>query len=90
MFMSEVKKGHSVTILDIQADLKIKKRLQDMGLTQGVRIKLIGLYANNAYIINVRGSRVVLGKDIAQTIRVDADPCLSCDKKSQGADHHAN
>lgn len=83
MFMSDVKKGHTVTVVDISADLKIKKRLQDMGLTKGVRVKVLGLYADNAYILNVRGSRVVLGKDIAGTILVEGDHCVSCDKKTE-------
>ncbi len=80
--LSNGKKGEQFTIINIDADLKIKKRLQDMGLTQGIRIKIMSHYSNNAFILNVRGSRVVIGKDIADKIHVEASHCNNCSKKT--------
>lgn len=71
MLLSDGKKGDVVTVLNIQTDLKIKNRLQDMGLTKDVRIKIMAYYSKNAYIVSVRGSRVVLAKDIARKIEVE-------------------
>lgn len=76
MVLSDYKKGDILTILSIHADLKIKNRLQDMGLTKDVRIKIMAFYSKNAYIISVRGSRVVLAKDIADKIVVESTQCL--------------
>lgn len=63
--------GEEVTIKAINWGPKMKKRLQDMGLTTGVKISVISNDTNGAYIVNVRGSRLVLGGVVTQQILVD-------------------
>ena len=70
MKLSNGTKGNQYKVNQIKADFKIKKRLQDMGLTQGVVIKLMSKYSNNAFIFDIRGSRVVLGMEIVDEIEV--------------------
>jgi len=41
-----------------------------MGLTPGVRVKVISSEPGNAIVISVRGSRLVLGKGISEKIEV--------------------
>lgn len=93
MLLSEGIKGDSFIIISIESEFKIKKRLQDMGLTQGVKVKIMSYYSNNAFILNVRGSRVVIGKDIADQIVVEPSHCNNCSKKRAGkrkrAMHHS-
>lgn len=88
MILSNGKKGEQFTIINIDTELKIKKRLQDMGLTQGIKIKIMSYYSNNAFILNVRGSRVVIGKDIAEKILVEPSHCNNCSKKTRGSERH--
>lgn len=90
MQLSDGKKGEQFTIINIDTEMKIKKRLQDMGLTQGIRIKIMSYYSNNAFILNVRGSRVVIGKDIAEKIKVEASHCNNCSKKTHGRVKHTS
>lgn len=93
MLLSEGLKGDSFIILSIESEFKIKKRLQDMGLTQGVKVKIMSYYSNNAFILNVRGSRVVIGRDIADKIIVEQNHCNHCTRKRFGrrrrALHHS-
>lgn len=84
MVLSEGKKGDVLTIVNINIESRIKKRLQDMGLTKGARTKIMSYYSNNAYIINVRGSRIVIGKDIANKITVEISDCNNCSKRILG------
>ena len=71
MYMSQAKTNDRFSILELNIEAKIKKRLQDMGLTKGVEVKVLGYYGNNAYILNVRGSRIVIGKAIAEDIIIE-------------------
>lgn len=66
---------------EITAEPKVKKRLQDMGLTVDTRIKIISFYSNSVYIVNIRGSRVAIAKDIAENISVRDCDCRVCNKK---------
>lgn len=82
MILSDGQKGDSFTVISIESELKIKKRLQDMGLTQGVKVKIMSYYSNNAFILNVRGSRIVIGREIAEKIQVESSHCNNCSKKT--------
>ncbi|GMQ56373.1 hypothetical protein AN1V17_07660 [Vallitalea sediminicola] len=55
---------------DIVQEQRMKKRLQDMGLTKGTRIKVISNNTGGSFILNIRGSRVVIGKTVAEKIIV--------------------
>lgn len=71
MPLSMVNVGEEVILKSINWGPKIKKRLQDMGLTPGVKISVVSNETNGAFILNVRGSRLVLGGGITQQILVD-------------------
>lgn len=90
MVLSDYKKGDILSIVSIQTDLKIKNRLQDMGLTKDVRIKVMAYYSRNAYILSVRGSRVVLAKDIAAKIEVEPIATTQYSKRVILNDKHLN
>lgn len=84
MTMRDGKKNDRLTVVDITSDAKVKKRLQDMGLIKGTQVQILGLHSNNAYIINVRGARVAISKEIASQIIVDPPTCDTCLRKSSG------
>lgn len=57
-------------VQSINVDNKTKKRLQDMGITQGGVIKIMSTVGTHAFILRIRGSRVALGKEIIECIEV--------------------
>jgi ferrous iron transport protein A len=58
-------------IKKIKQEPKMKKRLQDLGLTKGAKVKVLSNDTSGSFILNVRGSRVVLGKVITESIFVE-------------------
>ncbi|MDA3847806.1 MAG: FeoA family protein [Vallitaleaceae bacterium] len=87
MILSEGRKGDEFTIILMDTEPKVKKRLQDMGLTHGTIVKVISFYANNAFILKIRGSRIVIGKDIAGHIHVEPMVCNICKKEKHRHGH---
>lgn len=71
MTLNDGKINGKYEVVSIQVDNKTKKRLQDMGITQGGIIKIMSFVGTHAFILRVRGSRVALGKDIVQCIEVN-------------------
>lgn len=71
MPLSMVKPGQSVILKEISWGDKVRRRLEDMGLTQGVEFTLINGNPQGAQIIDLRGSRLILGRGMANKIMVD-------------------
>ena len=71
MPLSMANVGQELTLKIINWGPKMKKRLEDMGLTPGVKLSIISNDTNGAFILNVRGSRLVLGGALTQQILVD-------------------
>ena len=61
--------NEEVTITHIHGDAKTVKHLQDLGLTTGVKIRLISK-DQGAIIVYVFASKLALDKDIARAILV--------------------
>ena len=62
--------GKLLTVIGINAGWGLQRRLTDMGLTPGVQIRIMnGQYASPV-LIDLRGSRLGLGRGVAQKILV--------------------
>jgi len=70
MTLNSGKINAKYVVQSINVDTKTKKRLQDMGITQGSVIKVMSMVGKHAFILRVRGSRVALGKEIIEHIDV--------------------
>lgn len=70
MSLSDVKKGKCVILEDIEWGSKVKKKLQDMGLTPGVKFCVVTSGNFGPMIIELRGSRIALGRGILHKITV--------------------
>lgn len=70
MPLSMVDVGQEVVLKDINWGRKMKKRLEDLGLTPGVKLSIVSNDLRGSFILNVRGSRLVLGKSVTQNILV--------------------
>ncbi|MBN2796668.1 MAG: ferrous iron transport protein A [Clostridia bacterium] len=71
MSLLAVNSGQSVILKDIDWGKKLKKKLQDMGMTPGVRINMIQKPAFGPCVVEVRGTRLALGRGIVSKIFVD-------------------
>ena len=71
MVLSDGKKGEYYTINHIELDIKIKRRLQMLGLTHGTRIYVLNKKKTGPMIIKVRGTRFAIGKGFLNGIFVE-------------------
>lgn len=62
--------GGVVRVVNIRAGQGLTRRLADMGLTPGVSIRVINSQMPGPVVIDLRGSRLVLGHGVAHKIIV--------------------
>jgi ferrous iron transport protein A len=62
--------GEVVTVVGVRGGWGLQRRLADMGLTPNVRIRLINSQVAGPVVIELRGSRLALGRGVAQKIMV--------------------
>ncbi|MBN2468130.1 MAG: ferrous iron transport protein A [Deltaproteobacteria bacterium] len=62
--------GQSVTIVSINGGRGMKMRLYSMGLTPGVRLRVLSNGAPGPFLLAVRDFKVALGYGMAQKIMV--------------------
>ena len=63
--------GKEVILSDIMWGERLKRKLQDMGLTPGVKFKVICGNKRGPFIIDIRGTRLALGRGIVSKIQVE-------------------
>lgn len=73
LFLSKIKEGEKVEIVAIKASSRAAKRLADLGLTSGTKIKIIRKAISGPIEIKIRGSRLALGRGLANKIAVRKD-----------------
>ena len=71
MPIAMVRPGEEVMVVDIRAGRGLTRRLTDMGLIPGTTIRVITSHMPGPILIDLRGSRLVLGHGIAQKIMVE-------------------
>jgi len=59
-----------LTVIGINAGWGLQRRLTDMGLTPGVQIRVMNGQCAGSVLIDLRGSRLGLGRGVAQKILV--------------------
>jgi len=62
--------GKLLTVIGINAGWGLQRRLTDMGLTPGVQIRVMNGQHAGPVLIDLRGSRLGLGRGVAQKILV--------------------
>ncbi len=68
--LAMVASGETVVVTEVVAGRGLQGRLAGMGLIPGVRIKVLNSQASGPVLIDLRGSRVALGRGIALKIAV--------------------
>lgn len=72
MPLAMARPGEVVHVVGIRAGWGLHRRLADMGFTPGVQIRVISGQMPGPLILDLRGSRLVLGHGVAQKIMVEA------------------
>ncbi len=89
MPLAMARPGEKLKVVGLRGGWGIHKRLTDMGLTPGVHIRIINCQMPGPVIIELRGSRVALGRGIAQRVMVSSDnvcsDCEMCNKTILGS-----
>lgn len=68
--LADLKSGESATISALKAGRNINARLSTLGFTPGVTIFMKHNYGHGPIVVNVRDTRIALGRGEAQTILV--------------------
>lgn len=70
MVLKEGKNHHTYEVLSIHIELKLERRLEALGLTEGSLITILNNDKQGALTVKFRGTRFALGKRIADNIEV--------------------
>ncbi len=70
MPLATVKAGSKVRFVNVQAGQALKARLAAMGLVPGSELEVVSNSLHGPFIVSVKGSRLVLGRGMAQKIMV--------------------
>lgn len=70
--LSEAKAGQTVRLVRVQAGHGLKHRLAAMGLLANTKIKVLRNEGRGQLIVNVRGTKVVLGRGMSEKMMVES------------------
>ena len=70
MPLSMTSSGETVKVSAVKAGWGLQRRLADLGLTPGVKVRVISINKPGQVILDVRGSRLALGHGVAHKIMV--------------------
>ena len=70
MPLSMVLPGETVEVAAIRVGWGLQRRLADLGLTPGVRVRVVSSGRPGPVVLDVRGSRLALGYGVAHKIMV--------------------
>ena len=70
MTLDTGKINETYTIEKLELPLKLEKRLEALGMTEGTSILILNAKSRGTLIVNVRGTRFALGRGITKQITV--------------------
>lgn len=70
MTLYEAQKGASYLIQGLYVEPAITRRLQALGLNDGTTVNVLNRKKRGALIVQVRGTRLALGKHISSNIEI--------------------
>jgi len=69
--LAMINPSEEVTVAEIRGGRGLVQRLADMGLTPGTKLKVINSQMPGPILIDLRGSRLVLGHGVALKVMVE-------------------
>ncbi len=70
MALTKVSMGNHVVLNTINGSDKLKRKLRDMGLTDGVQFKPVLRTKNGPMVVEIRGTRLALSDQVASLLDV--------------------
>lgn len=70
MTLNNAKVGSSYTVEDMDLKIDIKRHLEAIGMILNTTIEVLNKKRNGSVIFKVRGTRLAVGKNIAQNITI--------------------
>ena len=70
MTLYEAQKGGSYCVEGLSVEPAITRRLQALGLNDGTIVNILNRKKHGALIVQVRGTRLALGKHISSSIEI--------------------
>ncbi len=70
MSLNEIQIGQEATVRKINATEQLMHRLRALGMLEGTRVKVVQRKHNGTLVINLRGTRFALGKELTREIEV--------------------
>ncbi|MDF2542729.1 MAG: FeoA family protein [Herbinix sp.] len=70
MTLRSAKIGKIYTVNSMNLDMVTMRRLEALGLTRGTNVKILNSNQSGSVIFMVRGSRLAVGKKIADAIQM--------------------
>ena len=68
--LSMVSSGELVEVVTVKAGWGLQRRLGELGLTTGAQVRVITGHRRGSVLIDIRGSRLALGRGVAHRIMV--------------------
>ena len=68
--LSQVEAGQTVRLVSVDAGIDLKQRLAAMGLLPNVQITVVRNWHCGRIIVNVKNTKVVLGRGMARKVMV--------------------
>lgn len=70
IYLTSVTKGSSVILESIEGGQGVRRRLRDMGLKEGMKVKVLHSHGRGSCIIEVKHTRLVIGHGMARKLIV--------------------
>lgn len=71
MYLSDVKNGMTATVKEIESGCEMYRRILELGIFPGTRLKILQNVPGGPVIFEKNGSKMMLGQGMAQKIRVE-------------------
>lgn len=71
MTLSQGRVGQFYFVRDLNLEKAAKQRLEALGLINGTKVELLNQNSNGAIVFKVRGTRLAIGKKIADAIFIE-------------------
>ncbi len=74
MPLTGIREGVVTTLKAINGGRQLRTRLAALGLLPGTQIEVIQNSGKGPFVVSVRGSRIVIGRGMAEQVEVDSPP----------------
>jgi Fe2+ transport system protein FeoA len=72
-YLSEIPTGENVILSSMSEGNEINRRLTSLGFTPGTGIEIVQNFGHGPMIVNIRGTRIALGRGEAARISVQKE-----------------